>query len=221
VKDFEINQIRNVGVVAHGGVGKTSLVEAMLYDGGVSTRLGRVDDGTTMSDYTDDEIERKTSIGASLLHLEWKNHKVNLIDMPGYADFIGEVVGGLRVAETALILLSAQAGVEVGTEQVWNIAQKYNIARAFFVNKMEKEHADFEKVVKQTKKSFGHQVTPIQIPVGEGLEFKGIIDLIKMKALVWIRLGKYWRLYLVRWYNRVFSFSLRFCPGERKKAGHR
>jgi len=189
VKDFEINQIRNVGVVAHGGVGKTSLVEAMLYDGGVSTRLGRVDDGTTMSDYTDDEIERKTSIGASLLHLEWKNHKVNLIDMPGYADFIGEVVGGLRVAETALILLSAQAGVEVGTEQVWNIAQKYNIARAFFVNKMEKEHADFEKVVKQTKKSFGHQVTPIQIPVGEGLEFKGIIDLIKMKALYFDKMG--------------------------------
>ena len=189
MKDFEINQIRNVGVVAHGGVGKTSLVEAMLYDGGVSTRLGRVDDGTTMSDYTDDEIERKTSIGASLLHLEWKNHKVNLIDMPGYADFIGEVVGGLRVAETALILLSAQAGVEVGTEQVWNIAQKYNIARAFFVNKMEKEHADFEKVVKQTKKSFGHQVTPIQIPVGEGLEFKGIIDLIKMKALYFDKMG--------------------------------
>ncbi|MCK4427624.1 MAG: GTP-binding protein, partial [candidate division Zixibacteria bacterium] len=190
MKDFKIKQIRNVGVVAHGGVGKTSLVEAMLYDAGVSTRLGRVDDGTTMSDYTDDEIERKTSIGASLLHLEWKNHKVNLIDMPGYADFIGEVVGGLRVAETALILLSAQAGVEVGTEQVWNIAKKYNIARAFFVNKMEKEHADFEKVVKQTKESFGHQVTPIQIPIGEGLEFKGIIDLIKMKALYFDKMGK-------------------------------
>jgi elongation factor G len=190
VKDFKINQIRNVGVVAHGGVGKTSLVEAMLYDGGVSTRLGRVDDGTTMSDYTDDEIGRKTSIGASLLHLEWKNHKVNLIDMPGYADFIGEVVGGLRVAETALILLSAQDGVEVGTEQVWNIAKKYNIARSFFLNKMEKEHADFEKVVKQTKESFGHQVTPIQIPVGEGLEFKGIIDLIKMKALYFDKMGR-------------------------------
>ena len=190
MKDFKINQIRNVGVVAHGGVGKTSLVEAMLFDAGVSTRLGRVDDGTTMSDYTDDEIGRKTSIGASLLHLEWKNHKVNLIDMPGYADFIGEVVGGLRVAETALILLSAQDGVEVGTEQVWNIAKKYNIARAFFVNKMEKEHADFEKVVKQTQESFGHQVTPIQIPVGEGLEFKGIIDLIKMKALYFDKMGK-------------------------------
>lgn len=190
MKDFKIDQIRNVGMVAHGGVGKTSLVEAMLYDAGVTNRLGRVDDGTTMSDYTDDEIERKTSIGASLLHLEWKNHKVNLIDMPGYADFIGEVVGGLRVAETALILLSAQDGVEVGTEQVWNIAQKYNIARAFFVNKMEKEHANFEKVVKQAKESFGHRVTPMQIPIGEGSGFKGIIDLIKMKAVHFDKTGK-------------------------------
>lgn len=190
MKDFKINQIRNVGVVAHGGVGKTSLVEAMLYTAGVTTRLGRVDDGTTMSDYTDDEIQRKTSIGASLLHLEWKNHKLNLIDMPGYADFIGEVVGGLRVAETALILLSAQDGVEVGTEQVWNIAQKYSIARVFFITKMEKEHADFEKVIKQTKESFGHQVTPIQIPIGQGGEFKGVIDLIKMKAVYFDRTGK-------------------------------
>jgi elongation factor G len=189
VKDFKIDEIRNVGMVGHGGVGKTSLVEAILYDVGVTTRLGRVDDGTTTSDYTDDEIQRKTSIGASLLHLEWKNHKVNLIDMPGYADFIGEVVGGLRVAETALILLSAQAGVEVGTEQVWNIAQKYNIARAFLVNKMEKEHADFEKTVKQAKECFGHQVTPVQIPIGEGLGFKGIVDLIKMKAVYFDKMG--------------------------------
>jgi elongation factor G len=189
VKDFKISEIRNVGMVGHGGVGKTSLVEAILYDVGVTTRLGRVDDGTTTSDYTDDEIQRKTSIGASLLHLEWKNHKVNLIDMPGYADFIGEVVGGLRVAETALILLSAQAGVEVGTEQVWNIAKKYNIARAFFVNKMEKEHADFGKTVKQAKECFGHQVTPVQIPIGEGLGFKGIVDLIKMKAVYFDKTG--------------------------------
>jgi elongation factor G len=189
VKDFKINEIRNVGMVGHGGVGKTSLVEAVLYDVGVTNRLGRVDDGTSMSDYTDDEIQRKTSIGASLLHLEWKNHKINLIDMPGYQDFIGEVVGGLRVAETAFILLSAQAGVEVGTEQVWNIAEKYDIARAFFVNKMEKEHADFEKAVKQAKESFGHQVIPLQIPIGEGLGFKGIVDLIKMKAIYFDKSG--------------------------------
>ncbi len=190
MKDFKIDQIRNVGVVGHGGVGKTSLVEAMLYAAKVTTRQGRVDDGTSLSDYTDDEIERKVSIGASLLHLEWKNHKINIVDLPGYQDFIGEVVGGLRVTETALILLSAQSGVEVGTEQVWNIAENYKLARMFFVNRMEKEHANFEQVVKQTRESFGQKVVPLQIPIGEGPDFKGMVDLVKMKALYFERDGK-------------------------------
>jgi len=190
VKDFKIDQIRNVGVVSHGGVGKTSLVEAMLYDAKVTTRLGKVDDGTSLSDYTDDEMERKISIGASLLHLEWKNHKINIVDLPGYQDFIGEVVGGLRVTETALILLSAQSGVEVGTEQVWNIAEGYKLARIFFINRMDKEHANFEDVLRQTKESFGQKVVPIQIPIGEGPKFKGIVDLIKMKALYFDKDGK-------------------------------
>ncbi len=190
MKDFAVDQIRNVGVVGHGGVGKTSLVEAMLYDAKVTTRLGSVDNGTSLSDYTDDEIERKISIGAALLHLEWKNHKLNIVDMPGYQDFIGEVVGGLRVTETALIPLSAQAGVEVGTEQVWNIAEKYKLARLLFVNKMEKEHTDFEKVVQEAKDSFGHQVAPMQIPIGQGPDFKGVVDLIRMKALHFEKDGK-------------------------------
>jgi elongation factor G len=183
VKDFAIDQIRNLGVVGHGGVGKTSLVEAMLYDAKVTTRLGSVDSGTSLSDYTEDEIQRKISIGAALLHLEWKNHKINIVDMPGYQDFTGEVVGGLRVTETALIPLSAQAGVEVGTEQVWRFAERYKLARMFFINRMEKEHADFENVVQQVKESFGHQVAPMQIPIGQGLQFKGVVDLLKMKAI--------------------------------------
>ena len=191
MKDFKIDQIRNIGVVGHGGVGKTSLVEAMLYSGKVTTRLGRVDEGTSTSDYTDDEIARKISIGASLLHLEWKNQKINIVDIPGYQDFIGEVVGGLRVTETALILLSAQAGVEVGTEQVWNIAERYKLARMFFINKMEKEHANFEKVVKEVQEGFGQKAVPIQIPIGEGLNFKGVVDLIKMKALYFEADGRY------------------------------
>jgi len=191
VKDFKIEQIRNIGVVGHGGVGKTSLVEAMLYSGKITTRLGKVADGTSTSDYTDDEIERKISIGSSLLHLEWKNHKINVVDMPGYQDFIGEVVGGLRVTETALILLSAQSGVEVGTEQVWNIAENYKLARMLFVNRMEKEHANFEKALKEAKEAFGQKVVAIQIPMGEGLNFKGLIDLIKMKALYFDPDGKY------------------------------
>lgn len=191
MKDFKIEQIRNIGVVGHGGVGKTSLVEAMLYSGKITTRLGKVADGTSTSDYTDDEIERKISIGSSLLHLEWKNHKINVVDMPGYQDFIGEVVGGLRVTETALILLSAQSGVEVGTEQVWNIAENYKLARMLFVNRMEKEHANFEKALKEAKEAFGQKVVAIQIPIGEGLNFKGLIDLIKMKALYFDPDGKY------------------------------
>jgi elongation factor G len=184
VKDFAADQIRNVGVVGHGGVGKTSLVEAMLFDAKVTSRLGSVDAGTSTSDYTDDEIERKISIGAALLHLEWKSHKVNIVDMPGYQDFNGEVVGGLRVTETALIPISAQSGVEVGTEQVWGIANKYKLARMFFINKMEKEHADFDMALRQARESFGHQVTPMQIPIGQGLEFKGVVDLIRMKAFL-------------------------------------
>ncbi len=190
MKDFKIDQIRNVGVVGHGGVGKTSLVEAMLYDAKVTTRLGSVDQGTSLSDYTDDEIERKISIGASLLHLEWKSHKINIVDLPGYQDFIGEVVGGLRVTESALILVSAQSGVEVGTEQVWNIAENYRLARMFFVNRMEKEHANFEDVVKQLRESFGQKIAPMQIPIGEGPNFKGIVDLIRMKALYFDKEGK-------------------------------
>ncbi|MFH1334909.1 MAG: elongation factor G [Candidatus Zixiibacteriota bacterium] len=191
MKDFKIEQIRNIGVVGHGGVGKTSLVEAMLYNGKITTRLGKVADGTSTSDYTDDEIERKISIGASLVHLEWKNHKINVVDMPGYQDFIGEVVGGLRVTETALILLSAQSGVEVGTEQVWNIAENYKLARMLFINRIEKEHANFEKTFKEAKEAFGQKVVAIQIPMGEGLNFKGLIDLIKMKALYFDPDGKY------------------------------
>jgi elongation factor G len=190
VKDFGIEQIRNVGVVGHGGVGKTSLVEAMLYDANITTRLGNVDDGTSLSDYTDDEVQRKISIGASLLHFEWKNHKINVVDLPGYQDFIGEVVGGLRVAETALVLISAQAGVEVGTEQVWNIAEKYKLARIFFVNRMDKEHADFEKVLQQARESFGHKVIPLQVPISQGPDFKGVVDLVRMKALHFDKDGK-------------------------------
>jgi len=190
VKEYQIDQTRNVGLVSHGGAGKTSLSEAMLFSAGMTNRLGKVDDGNTVSDYTDDEIERKVSIGASLLHLDWKNCKVNLVDLPGYADFIGEVHGGLRVTEGAVVLISALSGVEVGTEQVWEICQKYGVARIIFVNKLEKEHASFYDSLSQAKKRFGASVTPLQIPMGEGLEFKGVVDLLKMRAFYFEKGGK-------------------------------
>jgi len=182
VKEFKIEQLRNIGVVSHGGAGKTSLVEGMLFSAGVTNRLGKVDDGNTVSDYTDDEIQRKISITTCLLHFEWKNHKLNILDMPGYADFFGEVYGGLRVCEGALILLSALSGVEVGTEQVWDLTVKYNISRMFYINKIDKEHASFYQSLAQAQDRFGSHVVPIQIPIGEALNFKGIIDLINMKA---------------------------------------
>jgi elongation factor G len=182
VKELKIEQLRNIGVVSHGGAGKTSLVEGMLFFAGVTNRLGKVDDGNTVSDYTDDEIQRKISITTSLLHFEWKNHKLNILDMPGYADFFGEVHGGLKVCEGALILLSALSGVEVGTEQVWDLAVKYNISRMFYINKIDKEHASFYQSLSQAQDRFGSHVVPIQIPIGEALNFKGIIDLMNMKA---------------------------------------
>lgn len=189
MKDFAVNQLRNVGIIGHGGVGKTSLVEAILFDAKVSSRLGKTDEGTSVSDYSDDEKERKISIGASLLHFEWKGSKINLIDMPGYADFVGEVIGGLRITEGAVILVSALSGVEVGTEQHWEFCDKYQVSRFLFINKMEKEHAEFYKTLKEAQTSFGQEVVPIQLPLGEGLGFKGIIDLIKMKTLIFDKSG--------------------------------
>jgi len=182
MKEYKINQIRNLGLVGHGGVGKTALAEALLFSAGITTRLGRVEDGNTVSDYSAEEISRKISIAASLLHLDWNNYKINLVDLPGYADFIGEVVAGLRVTETSLILISALSGVEVGTEQVWKTAEKYDCTRMFFINKMEKEHASFSKVSKQLQDRFGSGVVAVQLPLDEGLNFKGVIDLIQMKS---------------------------------------
>ena len=190
MKDFTVDKLRNVGLVGHGGVGKTSLVEGMLFTAGVTKRLGKVIEGNTVSDYNDDEIERKVSINASLSHLEWKEHKINLVDMPGYADFIGEVVGGLRVCESAMVLISALSGIEVGTEQVWNIADKYGVARFVFINKMDNENADFFKVLKQLEERFGQKIVPLQIPSGQGAKFKGIIDLMKMRAIAFNVEGK-------------------------------
>jgi elongation factor G len=154
VKEFSTENIRNIGLFGHGGVGKTSLAEAILFAAGMTNRLGKPDDGTTVSDYTEEEIGRKLSISSALLHAEWKNHKINVIDTPGYADFSGEVVSALRVVDLALVLISASSGIEVGTEQVYETISKQDGPRAFFVNKMEKEHADYQKCIDQLCETF-------------------------------------------------------------------
>ena len=189
MKEYTIDKIRNIGVVGHGGTGKTSLVEAMLFVGKVTSRLGNIDSGNTVSDYFADEIERKISISTTLGHLDWQGSKVNLIDMPGYTDFYGEVIGGLRAADTALIVINGVAGVEVGTDIVWRIASDYNIPRAFFVNRMDKEHADFSKCVADIRENYSNHAIPMTLSWGDGLSFKGVIDLLKMKAFTFDKDG--------------------------------
>ncbi|HXF49574.1 MAG TPA: elongation factor G [Verrucomicrobiae bacterium] len=175
-------QLRNIGIVGHGGSGKTSLAEAFLFSAKATTRLGRVDEGNTTSDYAADEVARKISISAALLHFDWQGCKFNLVDMPGYADFIGEVAGGLSVCETALISVNTQAGLEVGVEQVLKYAERYKTAKIFFFNKLDKEHTDFYKTLEQFKTHYGNGVLPFFLPIGAGPNFKGVIDVLANKA---------------------------------------
>jgi len=185
VKEYTPENIRNVGLVGHGGVGKTTLAEALLFTMGEINRLGKVSDGSTVSDYHADEIERKISISTSLLHGEWKDTKCNLLDMPGYSDFIGDTKGTMRVTDLAVTLLNAVSGVEVGTEQVVEFAEEYRTPSCFFVNRMDNEHADFDKVLTMAQDRYGKGVTAFQFPVNSGEGFNRIIDLLKMKLITY------------------------------------
>jgi len=185
MKKYAIDAIRNVALVGHSGAGKTSLVEALLYTAGAIERLGKVDDGTATTDYDPDEVRRKISINTAVAPCEWSGHKINLLDTPGYPDFVGDVIGALRVAEASLIVLDAVSGIEVGTETGWDQATARGVARVFFVNKMERENADFYRVLEQLRTAFGRSVVPAQLPIGSQDSFRGLVDLIGMKAYVW------------------------------------
>jgi elongation factor G len=171
-----------VAVVGHGASGKTSLVDALAFVAGTSKRHGSVKDGTALTDYTADEIERKYSINLALAVAEWMDAKINLIDTPGYLDFTGEALAGVWAADGAVIVVSATGGVEVGTEKVWDYCESRAVPRVFFVSLMDKEHADFEKVYRQVKDRLTPKVIPVEIPVGEGPEFHGIINLFSKKC---------------------------------------
>ena len=180
MKDYKSEQIRNVAFCGHGRSGKTTLLEAALFDSGATTRLGNVDNGTSVLDFEPEENKRKMSISASLAALEWKkNFKINAIDVPGFPDFVAEMHGALAAADAAVIVVSASAGVEVETEKAWALAEALNLPRAFFVTKMDREHADFEKVLTQLRDKFGNSVVPVQVPVGKEDSFKGVVDLVK------------------------------------------
>lgn len=182
MKAYKADAIRNIALVGHGGCGKTSLSEALLFSAGAIDRMGRVDDGTTTSDYDPDEVKRKISVNATLLPCEWKGVKINFVDTPGYADFVGDVKSALRVVEGALIVVCAVSGIEVGTETAWAFAEEYKVPRAIFVNKMERENADFYAVTEALRVRFGNRLVPVQLPIGSQDTFKGIVDLVRMKA---------------------------------------
>ena len=175
-------QIRNVVVVGHGASGKTTLVDALAFVAGSSKRHGSVKDGTALTDYTPDEIERQYSINLALAHAVWMDTKVNLIDTPGYLDFIGDAVAGVYAADSGVVVVSATGGVEVGTEQMWDHVSNRGIPRMFFVSMMDKEHADFEKAYEDIKEHLTAKVIPIEIPVGSGSDFRGIINLFSRRC---------------------------------------
>ncbi|MBR4903343.1 MAG: elongation factor G, partial [Selenomonadaceae bacterium] len=179
MKDYKSGSIRNVAFCGHGRSGKTTLLEAALFDSGATTRQGNVDLGTGVLDFEPEENKRKMSISASLAALEWKNFKINAVDVPGFPDFVAEMHGALAAADSTVIVVSASAGVEVETEKAWALAENLNLPRAFFITKMDREHADFEKVLQQLKDKFGNSVVPVQIPIGKEDSFKGVVDLVK------------------------------------------
>jgi len=175
-------QIRNLVLLSHQGAGKTTLTESMLFTSGAIQRLGSVEDGTATSDYDPLEVERHMGINLSLLPFEWQGVKLNLIDTPGYADFIGEVRSGLRVTEGAIVVICAASGVEVGTEQMWGDAEKANLPRLIFVNKMDRDNADFFSTLKGIQAKLSPRCLPLQLPIGSQSDFQGIVDLVTMKA---------------------------------------
>jgi len=182
LKRYATEELRNVCLVGHGGSGKTSFLEAALYSSQAIDRMGRVDDGNTVSDHDPEEIKRSISIATSLGPCVWQEHKINFIDTPGYFDFVGEVKGALRAADIALVFACAVSGVEVGTEKVWDYAGERNMARAFVINKMDRENANFDRVVEQIRRTFGTSAVPLHIPIGQEAKFAGIVDLLTQKA---------------------------------------
>jgi len=179
---YSTDKIRNVILLGHNGCGKTSLTEAMLFNSGATNRIGRVEDGNTVSDHDEEEINRSMSLSLSMIRCEWKNHKINILDAPGYSDFQGEMLNGLHVADTVILVLDGSSGIEVGTQQAWEMAVEQNKPLAIFLNKMDRPNASYRRVIGQLRETFDATFVPMELPIRNGEEFEGVVDLITQKA---------------------------------------
>ncbi len=182
MKEYQTDKLRNIALVSHSSAGKTMLAEAFLHATGVTTRLGRIEDGTTASDFEEEEIRRGISLSTAVIPIEYKNHKLNLLDTPGYTDFIGEVISALRVADSAVVMIDSVAGAEVGTEIAWSYCDEFNLPRFVVINKMDRDNADFQKALASVGEITETRLLPMQLPWGEKADFKGVLDLLTMKA---------------------------------------
>jgi elongation factor G len=180
--DYQTTDIRNIALIGHGSEGKTTLTESMLFAAGMVDRQGRVEDGTATTDYDPEENKRGISISLAVAPIEWKSRKINIIDVPGYFDFVGEMMGALRVADTAAIVVGSVSGLTVGTEKAWMYAKKNNVCRMFIVNQMDRENANFTKAIGQLRERFGTVVVPLLLPIGDGAGFRGVINVLENKA---------------------------------------
>lgn len=184
MKEYTTDSIRNVALVSHSGAGKTMLAEAFLHFTGATTRLGRIEDGSTASDFEDEEIRRGISLSTSLIPVEYKNCKINFLDTPGYTDFVGEALSAMRVADAALVLIDSVAGAEVGTETAWAFCDRFNLPRFVVIDKMNRDNANFRKALESAQGLSDIRLIPVQLPLGEKADFKGVINLLTMKANV-------------------------------------
>ena len=178
----DVDKVRNIMIAGQAGAGKTSLAEALLFNAKATTRMGKVEDGNTVSDYEPEEVKRAGSIQTSLLPCDWRDHKINFLDTPGYDDFVGEVISAFRVSEGAVIAVAANAGVEVGTERAWSRCEESGLARVLFVSKMDRENADFARSVESVESAFGRKCVPFQVPIGSEQSFRGVVDLLNLPA---------------------------------------
>ena len=185
MKVYETKDIRNVGIVGHGHSGKTSVVAGLLYAAGATPRLTHVDEGNTVTDYDEEEIQRKLTISTSLAAVEWRKTKINLLDTPGFNMFVNDARATLIAADAAIVVVDAIAGVESHTEKMWNIAEEFGIPRAIVINKLDRDRSSFERTLESIHGRFGRAAVPIQLPLGSEKDFRGVIDLIRMKAYVY------------------------------------